>query len=1102
MNIAANIAAISDAEPSTAIKAAVTAIPVSDNAQVTFLTAHDHAAFEADTQSCWVQDLYQARIIWANHATLHLLSAASLDALYARDLKPDSRASETRLWSYLARVTAGEQVVTQWTIFADGKPRTILVDARPYRLTDGRPSLFIRARSIEDAVCPESLRMLEAARQSSAFFSLYKLDGRLIERNASFLRMFGDSPRNRANAFAQMFVNPNDQQAIRDSLTSGAQFRARVQLRTASGPCWHLLTAMQIRDPVDGESVIHVESLDLTDQIEAETRAREAEALLQRIADEFPQPIAFITADRRYRFVNRTFCNLLGRPREVILGNAIGEIAGGEADAIWSEHWPKIARGERASYERNVAFGGQSARWLRMDIVPYSETSPKHKLADFGLAPSTHPHAALDQVSGGFVFGYDVHALKLAEESLQASEAELWQIANSLPLAICKLDLDDRIRFVNDQICKWFGVSREAMIGQPVAELISRESYEHGLQIRPQVLAGETVRFRRNFNRKGQRVWADGLIAPFRPNGIIEGFLLVYSDVTRKVEADQALDEARSTLSAHMANTPLAVIELGADRRIKQWTGRSSEIFSWRADEVLQTRLDDIRLFEEEGGSKFEQAVRKLEEGQSERFTAQFRNFRRDRSSLHAEWYGSVLRDAEGKATSYLLMAQDISARVTAEGHLQYVASHDLLTGLANRSQFRERLEADIKRAARQGHHLAVVLIDLDHFKYVNDSLGHQAGDLLLQFVASRLKSVMGDGDLLARAGGDEFMALLDLSGSPQRVGAIVDVMAKQLSAPFRLFEQDVFVTASLGIAVYPEDGDQHVALIKNADWAMFRAKDAGRNNIQFFSQNMPSDGPTRLSLEADLRRAIEKDELELHYQAKINIASGRITGAEALLRWRHETRGLIPPDVFIPIAEDSSLIVDIGKWVIDEACRQLAAWRQELGRTIQVAINLSAVQLKRKQLSSEILAALAKHGLPGTTLKVEVTETSVVTDPVLAAATLEALQAHGVHVAIDDFGKGYSSLIQLKRLPIDELKIDSSFVREIALDRDDAAIVQAIIGLAHNLDLKVVAEGVETQDQLNFLKNAGCDEAQGYFFSRPIPAAEFSATFLAPTLS
>ncbi len=1063
-----------------------------DSAKIVFLTEHDLAAFEADTQACWVQDLYRARIIWANHASLNTLGANTIEALYTRDLKPESRASETRLWTYLARVSAGETVITQWTIFADGKPRTILVDAKPYRLADGRPSLFIRARGIEDSVCPESLRMLEAARQSSAFFSLYTQSGRLIERNASFLRTFGDGVRNTVDAFAQLFVNEADSLKIRAVLASGKEFRGRVQLRTATSTCWHLLTAMQIRDPVDGALVIQTESIDLTDLIDAETRAREAEALLQRIADEFPQPIAFISADHRYRFVNRTFCHLLDKPSGDILGYAISEVAGGEADAIWSQHWPSVARGERVSYERHVAYGGQSARWLRMDVIPYADESIHRREAG-----SVNPGTVDKNISGGFIFGYDIHALKLAEENLQSSEAELKQIANSLPIAICKLDLNERICFVNDQICKWFGVSREAVMGQHLSELISRESYEEGQPFRAQVQAGETVRFRRQFIRHGSHVWADGLLAPFQPNETVEGYLLVYSDVTRKVEADQALDEARTTLSSHMANTPLGVIQLDADRRILQWTGRSTEIFSWRTDEVLNARLDDIRLFEEEGRAKFEDELRKLDDGRAERFTAQFRNFRRDRSSLHTEWYGSVVRDASGKAISYLLMAQDVSARIAAEGHLQYVASHDLLTGLANRNQFRERLEADIHRAARQGHHLAVVLIDLDHFKYVNDSLGHQAGDLLLQFVASRLRSVMGDGDLLARAGGDEFMALLDLSGSPQRVGAIVDVMAKQLRAPFRLFEQDVFVTASLGIAVYPEDGDQHGALIKNADWAMFRAKDAGRNNVQFFSQNMPSDGPTRLSLEAELRRAIEKDELELHYQAKMNIASGRITGAEALLRWRHATRGLIPPDVFIPIAEDSSLIVDIGQWVIEEACRQLAEWREKIGRTVQVAINLSAVQLKRKQLAPEILAALAKHNLPGTVLKVEVTETSVVTDPVLAAATLEALQAHGVHVAIDDFGKGYSSLIQLKRLPIDELKIDSSFVREIALDRDDAAIVQAIIGLAHNLDLKVVAEGVETQAQLTFLKNAGCDEAQGYFFSRPIPAAEFAETFL-----
>jgi diguanylate cyclase (GGDEF)-like protein/PAS domain S-box-containing protein len=1046
-------------------------------APVTFLNECDLAAFEKDEQACWVQDLYRARIIWANNAALKTLAAPDLATLYARDMTPNSKASETRLWTYLSRVSAGERVVTQWTIFADGKPHTILVDARPYQLADGRSTLFIRARSIEDAVCPESLRMLEAARQSQAFFSLYAVDGTLIERNAAFLRAFGDHPRDYGDAFGKLFADQADIANLRKALAAGNEFRGRVRVQTLAGVRWHMLLAMQILDPVDGQHVVHVESFDLSDQVEAELRAREAEALLQRISDEFPQPIAFISADRHYRFVNRTFCNLIGQPREAILGKTLRDVGGAETDETWNRYWPALARGERTSYEKRARFGGQAKRWMRLDLVPYTDDN--------------------HQVQGGFAFGHDIDALKLAEASRQASEAELGQIANSLPIAICKLDLDNRVRFVNDQICKWFGRPRESIIGQPLSDLISPESYQHGMQFRTQVLAGETVRFRRRNERNGQALWTDMVLAPFRPHGTTEGILLVYSDVTRSVEANLALDEARNTISSHMANTPLAVVQLDAEKRIKQWTGRASEIFSWRAEEVLQSRIDDMHLFDDDAREKFADELRKLDTGKAERFTAQFRNYRRDRSSLHAEWYGSVLRDEVGKVTSYLLMAQDISARITAEGHLQYVANHDLLTGLANRSQFRERLEAEIARAARQGHHLAVVLLNLDHFKYVNDSLGHQAGDLLLQLITSRLKSVLGDGDLLARTGGDEFMALIDLSGNPQRVGAIVDVMAKQLRAPFRLFDQDIFVTASFGVATYPEDGEQHIELIKNADWAMFRAKDAGRNNVQFFTRDIAQGGPTRLSLEAELRRAIERNELKLYYQPKIHIASGRLTGAEALLRWQHATHGPIPPDVFIPIAEDTSLIVDIGQWVIEDACRQLAEWRDEFGHSVQVSINLSAVQLKRKQLAQEILSALAKHALPGSMLKVEVTETSVVTDPLLAATTLEALQAHGVQVAIDDFGKGYSSLIQLKRLPIDELKIDSSFVREIVLDRDDAAIVQAIIGLAHNLDLRVVAEGVETAEQLTFLKNARCDEAQGYFFSRPIPAAEFAAAYL-----
>lgn len=1026
--------------------------------------------------ACWVQDIDQCRVCWANQAAASLLEAGTVEELYARDLRPLSKATATRLEAYLRRTASGETIVTQWTTFPDGRPITILAKIKAFRFADARLGLFFSARSIAADTCPESLRMLEAARQSSAAFSLYNFDGLPLERNAAFLRSFGDDTH--GDAFVRLFFDESEGQRVRGIVAAEGEHRGRAILLTVRGPRWHMLIASRMLDPVDGAATVHLECVDIDEQIAAEVRAREAESLLQRITDEFPHPVAYIDQSRRFRFVNKTYAHWLQRPPAEIIGHTIADIVSADADQLWAAHWPKLEQRQRSSFERRTNYPGQGERWSSVDMIPFVDE--------------------YQSVKGAFVFGHDIQALKLAEQSAAATETELRQIADGLPLAICKYDLHERVRFVNEPFCRWFGQRREAMIGRLLRELVAPDYYAETANLRERALAGDVAQRRDCISRGDRRFWFDVTASPCRDAaGNIEGFLVVYADVTRKVEAKAALTEARSSLTSHLENTPLAVIQLDGDLTIKQWSGRASEMLLWSADEVMSRSLTELRLFDAESRARFDEQLRTLANGRADRFTAQFRNIRRDGSGLHAEWYVSVLRHAAGQAASYFLLAQDTSARVAAEGHLQFVANHDLLTGLANRAQFRDRLEKEVHRVAERGQHLAVALINLDRFKYVNDNLGHQAGDALLKLVTTRLKSVMRETDLLARSSGDEFMVLLDLGEYPDRAGAMVDAIARRLAEPLHVAGQDVFVSASVGVALFPNDGDDPNELLKNADWAMFRAKDAGRNNIQFFARDAVGERPFRLSTETELRRALERNELQLFFQPKLSIATGLSVGAEVLLRWRHRIRGLVPPDQFIPLAEDTGLIVDIGDWVIAETCRQLAAWREQFGRVTQVAINISAVQLRRKSLANEILRQLRKHGLPGSALMVEVTETSLVTDPILAADTLEALRAEGVLAAIDDFGKGFSSLIQLKRLPIDELKIDGSFIHEIAVDRDDAAIVQAIIGLAHNLDLRVVAEGVETPEQLAFLRHAKCDEAQGYLIARPLSADDYAEGFL-----
>ncbi len=1064
------------------------------------LTEADLVGFAKSTNACWVQDIYRSRVVWANDAAVNALDAASDLELYARDISPLSVASRTRLWTYLTRVRDGGQVVTQWTTHTSVKPITLLATVSAFQMADERITLFFDCKIIDELTCPEALRMIEAARHSSAFFAMFDLEGRLLEQNAASIREFGDRQQfheqSNADVFLQLFLDRAEGNRIRKSLIEAGESRTRVQLLTQLGARWHVFMGRVIPDPVTGKKVLHTEAFDITDQVEAENVAQESQQLLQRLADEYPNPVAYVTRDKVYKFVNRTFCNWLDKKPQDVLGHTLGEISGAQAEAMNEMHWPMVMRGARASYERHAVYNDKPPRWIQVDIVPFIQTAASNN-TDAQMQQTTQTNA----VEGGFIFAYDIHALKLAQQHVKTVDKELRELADNMPVAIAKLDKEDRFTFVNAGFAHPYEMRPEAMLGLHIDDISGPVEFNITLDARRRAINGETVHLRLNPKMHGNPTerYLDLTVAPSLDEaGKINGSISIFQDVTARVEAKAALDNERNKLASHLDNTPLGVITLDNNLRIVQWIGRAKTIFAWREEEVLGKTLDELRIFDEQAHGLFSARMQLLLHGGS-RFTAQFRNTKRDGETIHAEWYGSVLRDRDEKVDSYLMLVQDISARIAAESHLQFVSNHDLLTGLANRAQFQQRLAATIARAHRNKQRLAVVLLDLDRFKYVNDSLGHQTGDALLQLVAVRLKNSVRETDFLARAGGDEFMLLFELGDNTEMIQRRIDIIAAEFKLPFRLTNQEIFVTTSIGVAIYPDDAVNDIEIIKNADWALFRAKDNGRNNVQFFSHTAASDRPQRLSTESAMRHAIEKNEFELHYQPKININSQRLTGAEALIRWRHPVRGLVPPDAFIPFAEESGLIVDIGRWVITETCRQLAKWREEGFESTQIAVNLSAVQLKRTTLADEILAELARFNLPGNALMVEITETSVVTDPVVAHATLATLRSNGVHAAIDDFGKGFSSLIQLKRLPIDALKIDGSFIRDLVTDRDDAAIVQAIIGLAHNLNLHVVAECVETEEQLSLLARAGCDEAQGYHLARPLPADLFAEAFLKP---
>jgi len=405
---------------------------------------------------------------------------------------------------------------------------------------------------------------------------------------------------------------------------------------------------------------------------------------------------------------------------------------------------------------------------------------------------------------------------------------------------------------------------------------------------------------------------------------------------------------------------------------------------------------------------------------------------------------------------------------------------------------FAQLLEQAISEAKYAKKEVAVLFIDLDRFKLINDTLSHASGDAVLCQVANRLIGALARRDTVARFGGDEFVVLMRDCGIPNDVTSTAQRLLAALAAPFLLENQEYHLTASIGISTFPGDGQDAQTVLKNADSAMYRAKEQGKNNYQFYSSQMNVRSFERLVLERFLRHALDQDEFQLHYQPKIDLTTGRVTGMEALIRWMHPGMGMIEPAKFIPLAEETGLIVPIGEWVLREACRQARRWQDEGLPPLRVAVNLSARQFAHDGLHGVIVGALEESGLSPHLLELEITESMTIENPEHATPWLQRIKALGITVAIDDFGTGYSSLGYLKRFPIDSVKIDRSFIKDIPSDTDDVAITQAIIAMGHSLRLKVIAEGVESADQAEFLRRHGCDEAQGYFFGKPLPAAEF----------
>jgi diguanylate cyclase (GGDEF)-like protein/PAS domain S-box-containing protein len=465
----------------------------------------------------------------------------------------------------------------------------------------------------------------------------------------------------------------------------------------------------------------------------------------------------------------------------------------------------------------------------------------------------------------------------------------------------------------------------------------------------------------------------------------------------------------------------------------------------------------------------------------------------RDGAELLIEDCSSPIHTRAGEVAGTVIVFRDVTAARALDVQIAHSAQHDFLTGLPNRMLLNDRITQAIALARRHDKQVAVLFLDLDGFKHINDSLGHSTGDKLLQSIASRLKACVPDPDTVSRQGGDEFVVLLSELESLEEAGATARQMLNAVAEAHSVDRHDLHITTSIGVSIYPDDGLDAETLIKNADTAMYQAKENGRQGYQFFKPAMNVRAVERQSLEENLRRALQRDELALYYQPKVCLATGTITGAEALLRWTHPTRGPVSPAQFIPVAEDCGLILPIGEWVLREACRQARAWTDAGLPPASIAVNVSAVQFRSEGFVEGLFAILAETGLDPQFLELELTEGVLMTRAESSVSILETLRGRGIRVSVDDFGTGYSSLSYIHKFPLDTLKIDQSFIRRIGSPISDASIVTAVIGMARNLKLRVIAEGVETREELDFLRMHNCDEVQGYYFSRPVQSQAYA---------
>ena len=686
----------------------------------------------------------------------------------------------------------------------------------------------------------------------------------------------------------------------------------------------------------------------------------------------------------------------------------------------------------------------------------------------------------------------DVTEQEQVQQALRDRQVKLDTFLTHAPVALAMFNRDMRYLLASQRWVQDFQLEAAGdLVGRAPDECRS-ELPPHWRQAYQRALAGETVQREEESCRlpDGSERWLNWRVQPCESvGGRVESIVILAEDITARKLREQALELNASLFM----NSSEGIVICDGSMRILSVNRAFSEITGYAAGEVLGRRSSLLRSSLLRSGQQSRDFYRDMwrQIRSAGRWQGEILNRRKCGEPFLAWLTISLVRDQDGRVRNYYGIFHDITQRKQAEARISQLTHYDALTGLPNRMLLRERIEAELAQSRHEQQALALMFIDVDRFKYINDSLGHRAGDALLIEMAARLEQAVRRQDTVSRMGGDEFTLLLPQMDA-EAAAHLAQAIITRISAPWQFEGLELIVTPSIGIAMFPGDGQAVDALLQAGDTAMYRAKGAGGANFQFYESGMQLSASRTLQLENALRWALERHELELHYQPQIELRSGHVTGCEALLRWNHPQLGPVPPSEFIPIAEASGLILPIGEWVLRTAVAQNRAWQQAGLAPVVMAVNVSAVQFRQTQFPALVRRLLEEAGLEPGWLELELTESVVSADPEAAIRIMKQLELLGVQLSVDDFGTGYSSLSYLKRFPLDKLKIDQSFVRDLGSDPDSALIVSSVIVMARALGLRTTAEGVETAEQAAMLAREGCDEVQGYGYARPMPARQY----------